>query len=189
MKRGFKAGVERIADETRSELCLDETERFDPLSLAKHLAIPVLTIAKLAALAPGNSFERYFSVVDLDSFSAVTVFRGTRRLIVHNENHHPNRQASDLSHELSHTLLEHLPTLVAGMDGRRCWNPEVEEEAAWLGAALLLPRNGILRMVKARCSVIDIAASYGVSESLCIWRIRQSGVHQQAERWRRAWRR
>lgn len=189
MKRGFKAGAERIADETRSELCLDETERFDPLSLARHLAIPVLTLANLAVLAPGNSFEHYFSVMDLDSFSAVTVFRGTRRLIVHNENHHPNRQASDLSHELSHTLLEHLPTPVAGKDGRRYWNPEVEEEAAWLGAALLLPRNGILRMVKAGCSVIDIAASYAVSESLCMWRIRQSGVHQQAERWRRAWRR
>jgi Zn-dependent peptidase ImmA (M78 family) len=188
VKRGFKAGAERIADETRAELRLNDAESLDPLLLAKHLCVPVLTMAQLAAVAPGNSFNRYFSVVDLDTFSAVTVFRGTKRLIVHNEHHHPNRQASNLSHELSHILLEHPPTALAGKDGRRHWNPEVEEEAAWLGAALLVPRSGILRMVKARCSVIQIAASYGVSESLCVWRIRQSGVHQQAERWR-AWRR
>jgi Zn-dependent peptidase ImmA (M78 family) len=65
-----------------------------------------------------TSFLRYFSQIDTDSFSAVTVFRGYRRLIVHNENHHPHRQASNLAHELSHTLLEHEPSPVSESERR-----------------------------------------------------------------------
>src|SRR2546425_294346 len=42
-------------------------------------------------------------------FSALTVFHGTRRLIVHNDAHSPARQRSDLAHELAHALLIHPP--------------------------------------------------------------------------------
>ena len=187
MKRGFKASAELIAQEARAELGLDGGGRLDPMSLAEHLAIPVFTINQIARLAPRNSFAHYFSVVDLDSFSAVTVFHGYKRFIIHNENHHPNRQASNLAHEISHTLLEHCPTPLSRQDGRRYWDGEVEEEATWLGAALLVPRDGALEMVKARRTIGQIALQYGVSELLCQWRIRQSGVDKQAARWRKFW--
>jgi hypothetical protein len=185
VKRGFKAGAERIATEVRSELSLDGDGLLDVWKLAEHLAIPVWTIRDAAKLAPGNSFARHLSHTDPDCFSAVTVFRGTKRFIIHNEHHHPNRQASNLAHEISHTLLEHEPTPVADGAGRRYWDADVEDEASWLGAALLVPRDGALTMLKSGRTLAEIALHFGVSESLCQWRIRQSGVEQQLERWRR----
>jgi translation initiation factor 2B subunit (eIF-2B alpha/beta/delta family) len=74
------------------------TQRLDPLLLAEHLAIPVFTIAEAAKFAPRSTFTRYFLQIETDSFSAVTVFRGCRRLIIHNENHHSHRRASNLAH-------------------------------------------------------------------------------------------
>jgi Zn-dependent peptidase ImmA (M78 family) len=184
VKRGFKTNAERIASEVRNELDLNEDARLEPLELAEHLAIPVLNLGELSRVVPRNSFAQYFVAADPDSFSAVTIFRGYKRLIVHNESHHPNRQASNLTHEVSHSLLEHEPTPVVSDDGQRYWNAEVEEEANWLGAALLVPREGALSMAKADCTVAEIAAHYGVSESLARWRISQTGVAQQVQRWR-----
>jgi Zn-dependent peptidase ImmA (M78 family) len=184
VKRGFKSNAEHIAAEVRAELNLDRAGRMDAHKLAEHLAIPVFTIGEIAKLDPRNSFAHHFSIVDPDSFSAVTVFCGHKRFIVHNENHHPNRQASNLAHEISHTLLEHLPTALSGRDGKRYWNSEVEQEANWLGAALLVPREEALEMSKNRCTVAQIASHFGVSEALCLWRIRQSGIDKQVERWR-----
>ncbi len=188
MKWGFKSNAEDIATEIRAELNLDTDDRLDVLKLAEHLAIPIFTIRQIAKLVPRDSFAHYFSAVDTDSFSAVTVFHGYKRFIVHNENHHPNRQASNLAHEISHSLLEHLPTPIAGRDGRRYWNSEVEQEANWLGAALLIPRAGALEMFKSNRTLAQIATNFGVSESLCQWRIRQSGIDKQVERWRKYWR-
>jgi Zn-dependent peptidase ImmA (M78 family) len=185
VKRGFKAGAERIATEIRSELDLDANERLDPFKLAEHLAIPILTISEVSKAVSNGSFSRYFSLVEPECFSAVTIFCGYKRFIVHNEHHHPNRQASNLTHEVSHTILEHMPAPVVSPDGQRYWNAEVEEEANWLGAALLVPREGALEMAKADWTVQELASHYGVSESLCRWRIVQSGVAQQVERWRR----
>jgi len=188
VKRGFKTSAERIATEIRGELDLSDDGRLDPLELAKHLAIPVFSMAEASRTVSRNSFSRYFSVTDPDSFSAVTIFDGHKRLIVHNETHHPNRQASNLTHEVSHSLLEHEPTPVVASDGQRYWNPEVEAEANWLGAALLVPRAGALDMAKSDWTTEEIAAHYGVSEALCRWRISQSGIAYQVQRWRKYWR-
>jgi Zn-dependent peptidase ImmA (M78 family) len=187
VRRGFKSHAERIAAETRAELRLDCTQRLVPARLADHLEIPVFTMSEAAKQVQRTSFVRYFSQIDTDSFSAVTVFRGYRRLIVHNENHHPHRQASNLAHELSHTLLEHEPSPVSKANGERYWDSEMEEEATWLAGALLIPRDGALTMARSGGTIETIAAHYGTSETLCRWRIRQCGVDKQVERWR-AWR-
>jgi len=185
VRRGFKSEAEQIATQIRGELALDWNGRLDAFALAEHLAIPVFTIRQAAKVSPLNSFAHFFSAVDPDSFSAVTIFCGYKRFIIHNENHHPHRQSSNLAHEVSHTLLEHVPTPVADRNGERFWNSEVEAEATWLGAALLVPRPGALEMCKARHTTAQIALHFGVSRSLCEWRIRQSGIDKQAERWRR----
>jgi Zn-dependent peptidase ImmA (M78 family) len=185
LKRGFKAEAERIASEARGELGLSPRDRLDPVELAKHLGIPVLTMDELASRTGRNSFKRYLSVIDPDVFSAITIFVGRRRFIIHNEFHHPNRQASNISHEISHTLLEHEPVALVGSDGQRAWNPEMEQEAHWLGAALLVPREGAWKMTRAGNSIDEIAELYGVSNSLCSWRIQQTGIMQQLQRSRR----
>jgi len=72
---------------------------------------------------------------------------------------------------------------IAAKRGKR-----TNSSAHWLGAALLVPRAGALEMVKANCTLAQIALHFGVSESFCEWRIRQSGIDKQIERWRRCWR-
>ena len=188
MKRGFKAQAERIATEIRNELDLSADAKLEPLDLAEHLLIPVLSLSQASRTAPKNSFSQYFAVTDPDSFSAITIFQGYERLIVHNETHHPHRQASNLAHEVSHSLLEHEPTPVVNANGQRYWDAQVEQEATWLGAALLIPRAGALSMAKQDWTVQDIAEHYGVSEALCRWRIGQTGIARQVAHWRRSWR-
>lgn len=184
MKRGFKTEAERISIEIRSELNLNDEARLEPLELAEHLAIPVFNLREASKAAPRNLFSQHFATAEPDSFSAITIFRGYERIIVHNENHHPNRQASNLSHEVSHSILEHEPTPLATADGQRYWDAEVENEANWLGAALLVPRNGALSMAKLDWTIQEIAEHYGVSKSLCRWRISQTGIAYQVQRWR-----
>jgi len=182
MKRGFKAEAERIASELRGELGLNYDDCLQPLKLAEHLAIPVFVLAEVARVANSNGFVKYFSTIDPDSFSAITIVAGLRRIIVHNESHHPNRQASNITHEISHIVLEHEPTLIVSPDGQRYWNSEMEEEANWLGAALLVPREGALAFAKRNWAVCKIAQHYGVSEALCSWRISQTGIAYQLQR-------
>lgn len=185
MRRGFKAEAERIALALRAEIGLRLADRLDPMSLARHLAIPVFGLSVIARAAPANSFCHYFSTVDPDSFSAITISRGYRRLIVHNDAHHPNRQRSNLAHELSHTILGHELAPLADFHGHRFWNGDMEREATWLGAALLVPRDAALAMVKSGKSTAVIASHFGVSEDLCTWRIRQTGILVQMERARK----
>jgi Zn-dependent peptidase ImmA (M78 family) len=185
MRWGFKAEAERIAVGLRREMGLRVSDRLDPTDLAKHLAIPVLGLSTIAQAVPGNGFGRYFSAVDPDSFSAITLVQGHRRLIVHNDAQHPNRQRSNLAHELSHTILEHEPAPLVNVDGKRFWDGEMEREATWLGAALLVPRDAALAMVRSGRSLEVMAGHFGVSEELCAWRIRQTGILVQLERTRK----
>lgn len=183
MKRGFKAEAERIAASTRKELGIRTLDPFDPLCLAQHLAIPVVGLLAMRKLGTAG-FVNFFSKVDQETFSAVTVFRGYHRLIVHNDSHHPNRRASNISHELSHCLLEHEPTSLIGSDGQREWNRELEDEATWLAAALLLPREAAVTLMKRGHDAEAIAIHFGVSKPLCEWRLRKCGVYAQLSRLR-----
>lgn len=188
MRRGFKAEAERIGADLRMEMRLALNDRLEPKDLAKHLAIPIVGLRGLAIVLSANGFVHYFSIVEPDSFSAITISQGYRRIIVHNDSHHPNRQRSNLAHELSHTILEHEAAPLADDDGQRFWDGEMEREANWLAAALLVPRDAAFTMVRSRKSFAEIAAHFGVSEELCTWRIRQTGILVQltrATRWTR----
>ena len=182
MQRGFKTDAERMGTEVRAELNLGCTDALRPLDLAEHLAVPVFSLSHVLRHGGKNSALSYFASIDTDSFSAVTIFRGTRRIIVHNDTHHPNRQASNLAHELSHCLLGHDPAELIGEDGQRYWNSELEEEAHWLGGTLLVPRAGALVLLKAGSTIEEMAVKFGVSLSLCRWRINTTGVAAQLTR-------
>ncbi len=182
MERGFKTDAERIATQVREELSLGVRDALRPLDLAAHLAIPVYTLGTVSRNCTRPGVLACFHAAEADCFSAVTIFRGFRRIIVHNENHHPHRQASNLAHELSHCLLSHDPEDLVQRDGQRYWNAELEGEANWLAGALLVPREGGLILLRAGWEIVDIAANYAVSEVLCRWRINATGVPQQLAR-------
>src|SRR5438093_1085032 len=105
-KHGFKAEAERIAVSVREELELGVTDPLDCLKLAEHLCIPVLSLRELQTHGAHISSIRQLLNAGAE-FSALTVRRGTYRLIVYNPSHPRGRRANSLGHELAHVILEH----------------------------------------------------------------------------------
>jgi len=129
---------------------------------------------------------RYFATEGAELFSAVTVYSGRFRIIVHNDRHAPTRQASNVVHELSHTLLEHPAHPDLTPKGCRHVDARIEDEADWLMGALLVPRDGALRPAWEGASVDQVAQHFGVSGKLCQWRLASTGVLTQLARGQRS---
>lgn len=108
LRRGFKTEANEIAPDIRAELGDGGIAPIDPWQIAEYLEVPIENMSSLQDDA--GQAVNYFSSIDSSSFSEVTVFRGIHRVIVHNDSHHPGRQKSNVSHELSHALLLHPPT-------------------------------------------------------------------------------
>ena len=131
-------------------------------------------------------------MVDPDSWSAVTVAAAGKNLVIINSAHARTRQRSSLAHELAHIILNHRPSTTSvseeGILFRDRYDAEQEEEADWLGGALLLSRGGLLRVYRRTPSSEAIAQIFGVSTKLVDWRLRMTGILLQAKResrWRR----
>jgi Zn-dependent peptidase ImmA (M78 family) len=182
LRRGFKAEAERVGTEIRRELSLTPTCRLDPLSLAEHLGIPVFRIEDCFKYSKELTLLKHLLQGEPDSFSAITILDGGRRIIIHNESHAVTRQANDIVHEIAHCILEHPPSPVADHSGCRCWNRTLEDEANWLAGTLLVPRQGALALAWQRLTLAEIADNFGVSEPLCRWRIHQTGIARQLHR-------
>ena len=184
--RGFKAAAERLAKEVREELGLTTIAAFDPRALADHLAIPIRTLTDLAEAGAPSASIRHFLTTAPEDFSAMTVFRGSSRLIVVNPRHSPGRRANSLSHELSHVLLEHEAGPALDDLGCRQWSAKQEHEADWLGGVLLVPRGAALLILRTGLSTTDACERYGVSRKLLDWRVNKSGARKQFNRARAA---
>ncbi len=180
LRRGFKAEANELAREMRCELHLNPEDPLDPTMLAEHLEIPIATLCSMKDDVPFAAQQ--FSVIDPSAFSAVTVFYGHQRKIVHNDSHHPARQASNLAHELSHALLHHRPTPALDEVGNRLWDQTVEDEATWLGGALLISEEAALCIVRNQWSLTQAARCYQVSEEMVRFRLNVTGA-QRRIRW------
>lgn len=190
MRRGFKSWCENASGEYRSHLGLGLAGPLEPRDLARHLGVLVRTPNEL----PGLSHQTITQLtrVDPDSWSAVTVAANGRNLVVINSAHAPTRQRSSLAHELAHIILNHRPsTMRVSEEGflfRDRYDTDQEEEADWLGGALLLPRGGLLCVYRQTSSSKAIGEIFGVSTKLVDWRLRMTGILVQirrADRWRR----
>ena len=180
VRRGFKTEAESIALEVRAELGLSSTDPLDPLALADHLDIPVVALSSLRH-APAAAV-RHLQDVEPEAFSAVTVFDGLRRTIVHNDAHAPGRQRSNVAHELSHGLLHHPPTPALDHRGCRWWDPTIEEEATILAGVLLLPQEACIAMALQWASDTEVALAFGTSPDMARWRMNASGARLIARR-------
>ena len=184
MRRGFKSWCENASSEYRSHLGLDLEDRLDPRDLARHLGVLVRTPDELPGLSSHSI--RQLTKVDPDSWSAATVTAGGRNLVVLNSAHAPTRQRSSLAHELAHVILNHRPATTSvseeGILFRDRYDTEQEEEADWLGGALLLPRGGLLGVYRRTSSSQVIGQIFGVSIQLVDWRLRMTGILMQARR-------
>jgi Zn-dependent peptidase ImmA (M78 family) len=174
LRRGFKKEANEIARDTRKELKLSTIAPLDPWKLANYLEIPVLTLSSMRDQVP--EAVRYFIGANRADFSAVTVFRGTERTILHNDAHTAGRQASNLAHELSHALLLHPATPPIDSLGCRNWDPALEEEAEWLSGALLISDEAALHIVRGGMVQEVAMATYGVSSKMIQFRLNVTGA-------------
>lgn len=184
MRRGFKTEANALAAEIRQELGLRALDRLDPLVLAEHLAIPVISLSDLLDDAPAVA---HLLDVEPRSFSAVTIFDGPRRLIVHNDRHTPGRQNSNIGHELAHGLLLHPPRPAVDHRGCRLWDQEIEEEADWLAGVLLVPEDAALAAARGRTwpTEAEAALHFGVSEQMLTYRVNITGARIRVQRARK----
>lgn len=179
-RRGFKTEADGIAREIRQELGLNLTDRVDPLKLAEHLDIPVIPLSALRQEVP--AIVRHFSRSDQSAFSAVTVFDGLRRVIVHNDSHSAGRRASNVAHEISHGLLLHPARPPLDGHGNRDWDREQELEADWLAGVILVPDEAALLIVRRGLNDAEGAELYGVSQPMMRFRLNMSGARIRVKR-------
>lgn len=182
LRHGFKTESELIAEEVRTELGLELTDRLDPFELASHLAIPVIDLTELRVAGVKETSLRQFLHEEPGDFSAMTIFRGTARLVVVNPQHPDGRRANSICHELSHVLLEHDPHAALASGGTRVWSDDCESEADWLAGVLLVPRPAALRIALLGIKEANAATHFGVSLDLMRWRLNATGARKQAER-------
>ena len=180
LRRGFKTEAAALAKEVKSELGLGPLDCLNTHELARHLDIPVVPLSELAATQPG---VRHFLSVEREAFSALTVFDGHRRMVVHNDSHFPTRQNSNLAHELAHGILLHEPTVALdNTTGCRDWNETDEEEADWLAGELLVTSEMALAVARGSIDISLAAGRFGVSEKMLRWRLNVTGATTRVKR-------
>lgn len=104
---------------------------------------------------------------------------------MHNDAHHPYRQAANIAHELSHAVLHHPPTPPFNDDGERNYDPEIkqlEKEANWLGPALLVSEEAALHIARKKISTPRASVLYRASEQLINMRINVTGARRRTSR-------
>lgn len=180
-RRGFKTEAVATADEIRRELGLNPLDALDPRILAKHLLIPIWELSDYLAIESPIS---HLYDIEPELFSAVTVFIGPSRTIVHNDAHSPARQNSNLAHELAHGLLHHPPTPALDDKGNRNWNQDLEDEAGYLSGALLVTEAATIAIANNQMTRQHATERLGVSPQMIQYRLNCTGAVARAERLR-----
>jgi hypothetical protein len=174
LPRGFKAKANRISLELRADLGLQPHDPLDPLALCSHFDIEVIPLSSY-----GDDVY-HFTHTRRDAFSAVTVPCGLNRAIVHNDKHHPDRQRSNLMHELAHGFLGHPPRSAFDCNGERNYETGIESEASFLSGSLLITNEGGWYIVKNGL-MAGARRIYGVSQPMLDFRLRMSGALKRAK--------
>lgn len=183
-RRGFKAWCEQIAATLRRDNDLAPIAPLPPQLVADGLGVRLLPVEHLAGMPPDvltRLLGEHQSV-----WSAVTISAGDRHLVVYNSAHSKARQSNDLMHELSHLILKHTPNMSFMDPGKglliRSYDKNQEEEANWLSAALLLPRQALVVHRSRRTPTEDLCELFGVSRDLLTFRTNTTGVERQLAR-------
>jgi Zn-dependent peptidase ImmA (M78 family) len=179
VRRGFKAEAERRAAAVRATFGLNT---IDPLSPWRYAESRNILVLEATDLELSNEHVHQLLVKDADSWSGMTLYENGEHLIVLNSSHSPARRTATLMHEIAHIDLDHIPVDVdvssSGLVLLSDYSSDQEEEADWLGGALLLPEPALMHHRSRGLSIASIAALYGVSEQLCGWRCRMTGVEK-----------
>lgn len=183
MERGFKTRCEEMSRSLRAEIGLAAIAPLPPDQLAAYLDVAVWQVTSLGL---GENDLNQLIHRDPDAWSAITVSASGREAIIVNPGHRGGRYSSDVMHELAHLLLGHQPsTMFFAGNGElalRGYDPSAEEDANWLAAALLLPREALVSARRRRVPVREICARYAVSKQMLTFRTSVTGIDRQFKR-------
>lgn len=177
MERGFKKYAEELALEVRREMSIPPHESLCSFELAEHLGVPTLKFSELIVRAESElaltASQR--QALEDEVHGLCIPFGKTGRAILYNDRRHPVRQQSDIAHEASHILLGHPLKDINGVTAR---TKILEDEAATLSGALLLPRPAAVHILRSRMSTKTATDHYGISEQMLTWRCNISGARK-----------
>lgn len=185
IRRGFKTEAHWYSRSFRKELGLEADSPLCPFKLANHLDLPVTPLSEFRGFEP-HVVAYLMSRRGADYFSAVTIFPDGRRAIIHNDAHDSVRQNANLAHEIAHAVLQHPPMEPFTEAGIRNINKDFEDEASWMGPALLVSEEAALSVARRGISLGQAASEYGVSTKLMRMRLGVTGALVRASRRSRA---
>lgn len=173
-----KEELERIAEDFRSDLGLDDESALDSLSL-RVAGVAVELLSQSDCL--GQSERQELSGISRDDWSAMSVPLNSTQdswAVLLNDSHVVERQRVTLLEEYWHILLGHKLVKIAKIGGAygRTYDSAEEHDAYFLASASLLPRNAIKKMVQRKATAAEIAAKFGTSTQLVEYRIKRLGL-------------
>lgn len=177
LRRGFKSEANAYAREFRDELKLAHCDPLCPFKLAAHLEVPTVPLKHYANDEP-DAYAYLKSQNGQREFSALTLCYGAERLIVYNDAHSVGRIASDVAHELSHIILIHPAKPPFDEAGSRHYSAMLENEANWLGPALLISEEAALKIGRSGVSIPVAANAYGVTRDVMSMRLNVLAIHR-----------
>lgn len=181
LRRGFKAAANKTAREVRRELGLADEDPLCPFATADLIGVQVLKLSSFQ-----NSLPEEIRLLRVSSpailLSAMTACFGPGRVIIYNDFLPLTRSYADIMHEISHLLLHHPPHQMCGASGGRHYDPVLEEEANWLGPALLVSEEAALTIAIEGQPVAQAAKRFKVSHDLMRMRLNVTGALKRAAR-------
>jgi Zn-dependent peptidase ImmA (M78 family) len=180
-RRGFKTEANWYAREVRKELGLAPYSPLCPWKLANHLGFPIVSLSAYQLAAP-ESVGYLHSEIGQREFSAITLFVGSMRWIIHNDAHDLKRQAANIAHELAHGLLLHPPKPPFDAAGSRHYDKDREDEANWLGPALLISDEAAMHIAARNLSIQAASDHFGASVPLIQMRLNVTGAFARVAR-------
>ncbi|MGQ0572905.1 MAG: ImmA/IrrE family metallo-endopeptidase [Pseudonocardia sp.] len=155
-------------------------DRLDAWQLAARYELPILPFDQLPA---NPATIRHFTATNSARLSGMLLTIAEQQLILINSADELGRVVSTIAHEVSHCILCHRSALrFTGENGCLSSDPDQEEEAAWLGGELLVPRAAARRLVFNDIGEDEAAAIYGVSVEMVRWRMNICGAKQMQRR-------
>jgi hypothetical protein len=173
----FRIGVEGRSASLRRKLGLSPIDHLDTDDLAAHLEVPLCPLSSLAGDCPEAVFSLITHKGGRAAFSAAAVADGELRPlgIVYNDAHERVRQRADIAHECAHLLLGHEPSAKFDEEGMRVYPEKEEAEAHWFGPAILVPRAGLLEVLRDQPTLVAAADHFEVSIELVRYRYNTTG--------------
>ena len=178
LRHGFKAAAKRKAIAMRRAHGLSDVDEFDCHKIANAEGIVVY---KLTSYGSSPHVDHLLEV-DQQAFSALTLrYEDVVAIVVH-DGHSAERQRSSLAHELAHVLLGHEDTPPLNPSGCRELHADIEAEADYLGAVLLVTDDAVMHYARQDVPLEVAASRLGVSVPMMRWRYNDSGARRRIQR-------